>query len=141
MFELLKKYFGYDSLRPAQEPIIQSLLQGKDTLAIMPTGGGKSLCYQLPALMQAGLTVVVCPLIALMHDQVTALKENGIWAEYINSSQELEVQNEIMKNLNSLRNESNLLPHEQIKLLYISPEKLLANDGYFLNYLDRKSVV
>jgi ATP-dependent DNA helicase RecQ len=135
MYPALKKYFGYDSLRPSQIPIIESIMSGQDTLGIMPTGGGKSMCYQLPALLKPGFTVVICPLIALMHDQVTALKENGIWAEYINSSQDIEVQNEIITNLNNLRNESNLEPNQQIKLLYISPEKLMANDASFLQYL------
>jgi ATP-dependent DNA helicase RecQ len=135
MNQLLKKYFGYDTLRPPQIPIIDSILASQDTLAIMPTGGGKSLCYQLPALIHSGITIVVCPLIALMHDQVTSLKENGIWAEYLNSSQSQEEQNTILHNLYSLTHTINQEPHEQIKLLYISPEKLLSNDAYFLKYL------
>ena len=86
MKNLLKKYFGYDEFRPLQEEAIASVLRGLDALVIMPTGGGKSLCYQLPALRLDGLTLVVSPLIALMKDQVDALKANGVPAEFINSS-------------------------------------------------------
>ncbi|WP_445159316.1 DNA helicase RecQ [Mesohalobacter salilacus] len=111
---LLKKYFGYDSFRPNQEAIVQDLLDKKDVLAIMPTGGGKSLCFQLPALMLDGTAIVVSPLIALMKDQVDALRANGISANYYNSSQPVEVQNQVLKDL-----------HQQnIKLLYVAPESL-----------------
>jgi len=96
---LLKKYFGYDSFRPNQEAIIQDLLKGKDILAIMPTGGGKSLCFQLPALMLDGVAIVISPLIALMKDQVDALRANGISANYYNSSQPTDVQNQVLKGL------------------------------------------
>jgi ATP-dependent DNA helicase RecQ len=122
---LLKQYFGFDALRPAQEPVIANVLAGNDTLAIMPTGGGKSMCYQLPAVILPGLTIVVSPLIALMHDQVESLKKVGIEAAYINSSQSIEMQREILESLNS------------IKLLYVSPEKLIANDQQFLKYLSQ----
>ena len=85
-FTLLKQYFGHDAFRPGQEAVIDAVLGGRDTLAVMPTGGGKSLCYQIPALMLPGLTLVVSPLISLMQDQVLALQENGIGAACINSS-------------------------------------------------------
>src|SRR5580704_1591156 len=82
----LKQYFGFDSFRPLQEEIIRHALAGEDVFAVMPTGGGKSLCFQLPALVQPGLTVVVSPLIALMKDQVDALQAAGVKATFLNSS-------------------------------------------------------
>ena len=84
--ELLKTHFGYDDFLPLQEQIIASVLDGNDGLVLMPTGGGKSLCYQLPSLRLDGLTLVVSPLIALMKDQVDALKANGLAADFINST-------------------------------------------------------
>ena len=84
--EALKRYFSYDSFRPGQEEIVSALLAGRDALAIMPTGAGKSLCYQVPALLLPGLTLVISPLISLMQDQVKALNAAGIRAAYINSS-------------------------------------------------------
>ena len=84
--EILKEYFGYDSFRKRQEYIINEKLEGRDILAVMPTGAGKSICYQVPALMLPGITIVISPLISLMQDQVKALNENGIHAAYINSS-------------------------------------------------------
>src|SRR4028118_768287 len=84
--QALKYFFGYDSFRPGQRQIVEEALQNRDLLIIMPTGGGKSLCFQLPALLKPGLTVVVSPLISLMQDQVDALQDNGIGATFLNSS-------------------------------------------------------
>ena len=118
MKELLKTYFGYDSFRPLQEEIIGSVLRGSDALVIMPTGGGKSLCYQLPALGLNGLTLVVSPLIALMKDQVDALKANGVAAEFINSTltyaEIARVQRQTQQG--------------ELKILYLAPERLALPD-------------
>ncbi|MBQ2553297.1 MAG: DEAD/DEAH box helicase, partial [Treponema sp.] len=85
---ILKSVFGYESFRPMQREVIQNVLDGRDTVAVMPTGGGKSICYQIPALIMDGLTVVVSPLIALMQDQVSQLESLGIQAVFLNSAQE-----------------------------------------------------
>jgi ATP-dependent DNA helicase RecQ len=113
---VLKQYFGYDTYRPMQQEIIHEILQGKDVLVLMPTGGGKSICYQVPAMVIPGVTIVVSPLIALMKDQVESLLSNGIPAAYINSSQSGQQQSDI----------ENECLQGGIKLLYISPEKLLS---------------
>ncbi|MBI3483154.1 MAG: DEAD/DEAH box helicase, partial [Bacteroidetes bacterium] len=105
---ILKEKFGYSSFRLEQEAIINSVLQKKDTFALMPTGGGKSLCYQIPALVFDGLTVVISPLIALMKDQVDALRVNGIAAAFLNSTQSYQEQNEILKKVQA----------KELKLLY-----------------------
>ena len=118
MKDLLKEYFGYDAFRPLQEEIIGSVLQKRDALVIMPTGGGKSLCYQLPALSMDGVTLVVSPLIALMKDQVDALKANGIPAEFINSTLTYA---EIMRVQTQARQGS-------LKILYLAPERLALPD-------------
>src|ERR1700744_6279568 len=97
--QALQKYFGYSAFRHHQETIINQLLDKKDVLALMPTGGGKSLCYQLPAVLLDGLTIVISPLIALMKDQVDALNLNGIPAAFYNSSQNRGEQQEIINNL------------------------------------------
>jgi ATP-dependent DNA helicase RecQ len=136
--KILKSNFGFDSLRESQKPVVEAVLKGQDTLAIMPTGGGKSLCYQFPAILFSGLTVVISPLIALMKDQVESLKENGIWAEYINSSQ-----TEIQKNMvwEALRTCLKKSPgEEKLKLLYIAPEKLFAGNGAFLEFLQKINI-
>ena len=87
---LLKQYFGHSGFRPGQEPLVDALLSGRDALGVMPTGAGKSVCYQLPALLLPGLTLVISPLISLMKDQVAALAQAGIPAAYINSSLDAE---------------------------------------------------
>ena len=124
--QLLKIHFGYDSFRPNQLEIIQHVLSGKDTLAIMPTGGGKSLCYQLPALAQQGVAIVISPLIALMKDQVDALKGNGVSAAFYNSSQDQQTQQNILESLMA----------GTLKLLYVAPESIWG----ITNYLE-KSII
>lgn len=123
--EVLQSVFGYDSFRFNQKEIIDQVLQGNDTVVLMPTGGGKSLCYQVPALCLPGVTIVVSPLIALMKDQVDALKTNGIAAAFLNSSQQHSEQVFIMEQLK--RNE--------LKLLYLAPERLMGNETQFLTFL------
>lgn len=122
---LLKKYFGYDHFRPLQEDIISSITCGRDTLVLMPTGGGKSICFQLPALLFSGLTIVISPLIALMKDQVESLRANGIPAGFLNSTISQEQSAALIQ---SCRN-------GQTKLLYVSPEKLV-NDFKMLTSLN-----
>lgn len=117
----LKTYFGYDSFRLNQEKIIHDILDKKDILAIMPTGGGKSLCFQLPALLLEGTAIVISPLIALMKDQVDALKANGIAADFYNSSQEQHRQNQVLEHLSQ----------GKLKLLYLAPESLPLLQQYF----------
>lgn len=125
LLETLKHHFGYESFRVGQEDIINSLLQGRDSLVLMPTGGGKSMCYQLPAILLPGITVVVSPLIALMKDQVDNLTRQGIPAAFINSSLEREAIDEIFSKLSQ----------GEIKLLYVAPERL--TNYYFLQRLQQ----
>lgn len=122
MLQTLKTYFGYDSFRPLQEEIIRHILDGNDALVLMPTGGGKSICYQLPALLREGTAVVVSPLISLMKDQVEALCANGISAGALNSSND-ETENAALRRA---------CMEGRLKLLYISPEKLLTEANYLL---------
>jgi ATP-dependent DNA helicase RecQ len=113
--EILNKRFGYASFRLEQEHVIQSVMQRRDTFVLMPTGGGKSLCYQVPALLSEGLTLVISPLIALMKDQVDALRLNGVDAAYLNSTQTYKEQNQIIDSARS----------RQLRLLYVAPERLI----------------
>ena len=122
MLQTLKTYFGYDSFRPLQEDIIRHLMDRKNALVLMPTGGGKSICYQLPALLSEGTAVVVSPLISLMKDQVETLCANGIAAGALNSNND-ETENASLRRA---------CMEGKLKLLYISPEKLLAEANYLL---------
>ena len=125
---ILEKYFGYHTFRPMQEEIIKSILNKKDTLVLMPTGGGKSLCFQVPAILMPGVCIVVSPLISLMKDQVDSLQANGVEAAYLNSTQ--------------TPDEQDLIEAKAIKgnldLLYVSPEKLVSQG--FLHFLDRVNI-
>ena len=113
---ILKNTFGYDTFRPLQREVIENVLAGRDTLAVMPTGGGKSLCYQIPALLFNGLTVVVSPLISLMKDQVEQLRAFGVPSLFLNSS------------LSPLEYQENMdyVKRGEVKLLYVAPETLLT---------------
>lgn len=119
----LKKYFGFDSFRKGQDELVENILKGNDVLGVLPTGGGKSICYQLPALMLDGICLVISPLISLMKDQVDSLKENGIKAEFINSSQDIKTYTQTLRKIK--RNE--------IKILYISPERL--ENEFFIDFI------
>lgn len=121
---ILKKHFGFDRFLPNQKSIVESIMTNQDTLAIMPTGGGKSLCYQLPALAKEGTAIVISPLIALMKDQVDALKANGIPAAYYNSTQAFDDQQKILEQLEK----------NKLKLLYVAPESLAQLD-FLLNQI------
>ncbi len=121
--ETLEHYFGHRTFRPLQEEVVDAILNKEDVLMILPTGGGKSLCYQLPTLLMEGITVVVSPLLALMHDQVVSLKANGISAAMLSSMQNLDQSQQIEAELRE----------GKIKLLYVAPERL--TNAYFLNLL------
>ena len=127
MLETLKQHFGYDRFRPLQEEIIRHVMAGKDCVALMPTGGGKSLCFQMPAMLSGGLTLVVSPLIALMKDQVDQLTTNGIQAAYLNSSISAVEIAGVMKHAQT----------GKLRLLYVAPERLAMPEfRQFLSTLD-----
>jgi ATP-dependent DNA helicase RecQ len=128
--EVLAKFFGYDSFRSYQQEAVDSALAGRDTLVVMPTGGGKSICYQVPAMMKEGLTVVVSPLIALMKDQVDALRANGISAAFLNSGLSASEQNIVIQQAR----------RGDLKLLYLAPERLSARDFMFMQVLKELNV-
>ncbi|WP_297521673.1 DNA helicase RecQ [uncultured Clostridium sp.] len=120
---ILKKFFGYDSFKQGQYEVINSILKGNDTFCILPTGGGKSICYQIPAILFEGLTIVISPLVSLMKDQVDSAREIGISADYINSALTLEESDSILEKIKN----------EEIKLLYITPERL--ESSFFVSKL------
>lgn len=128
-YEILKKYFGYDSFRNAQETLIDSILEGKDTLGIMPTGAGKSLCYQIPALMMGGISLVISPLISLMKDQVGSLNQAGIHAAYLNSSL---TAGQYYKALGFAR-------QGRYPIIYVAPERLVTEE--FLDFAQNSNIV
>ena len=128
ILNILKKHYGYKSFRKGQEDIITSILQGEDVLAIMPTGGGKSLCYQIPALCLDGITIVISPLISLMKDQVDSLVTMGINACYINSSLSSEDYNNILQDI----------INDEYKIIYVAPERLASDE--FLNIIKLKEI-
>lgn len=123
--EILQTKFGYDSFRMNQRAVIEAVLARRDVVVLMPTGGGKSLCYQIPALVFEGVTVVVSPLIALMKDQVDALRANGIEAAFFNSTQSSREQTEVFVKVRQ----------KEIKLLYVAPERLLQQGNMFIDFL------
>ena len=123
IYEILKTYFGYDDFKSGQEKIVKGIIEGKDALGIMPTGGGKSLCYQLPAMMLDGITLVISPLISLMKDQVDSLEEMGIASTFINSTLDEDILQERLQNIRDLK----------YKIIYLAPERL--NNYMFLNLI------
>ena len=128
MYNTLKQYFGFENFLPLQKEIITDVLNKKDVLALLPTGGGKSLCYQLPALKLPGITLVISPLIALMKDQVQALHENKIPAAYLNSSLKVKEERQIKEDV----------VNGKIKLLYVAPERLMKEG--FLEFITEQPV-
>ena len=128
ILQTLQKYFGYASFRQGQKEITDSILSGRDTLGVMPTGAGKSICYQVPALLREGISIVISPLISLMQDQVASLVQSGIKAAYINSSlTESQIRTVI-------RNAENGM----YKLIYAAPERL--ESGAFLSFAENADI-
>src|SRR6266702_3070309 len=121
----LKQYFGHDAFRPGQQEIIEQTLCGRDAFVLMPTGGGKSLTYQLPALLLPGLTIVISPLISLMHDQVDRLLANGVAATFINTSLDYTERS----------HRERAAANGKLNLLYVAPERLMGEN--FLSLLDQ----
>ena len=128
-YEILKRYFGYDTFRNAQETLIDNILEGKDTLGIMPTGAGKSLCYQIPALLMDGITLVISPLISLMKDQVGSLNQAGIHAAFLNSSLTV---NQYYKALSFAK-------QGRYPIIYVAPERLVTDE--FLDFALNSNIV
>ena len=122
---ILKKYFGYENFRPGQEELIDHILSKEDVLGIMPTGAGKSVCYQVPAMILDGITIVISPLISLMKDQVDSLNEIGIPATFINSTLSYNNYEQTIENI----------IHNVYKIIYVAPERL--NSDTFLNLLNK----
>ncbi len=122
IYSILKKYYGYDSFKSGQEPVIKSIVSGRDALAVMPTGAGKSICYQVPALAFSGITIVISPLISLMKDQVMALNQMGVRAAYLNSTLSFK---QYLKAIDNARN-------NMYKIIYVAPERL--NTEAFLSF-------
>ena len=120
--ELLKRYFGHSTFRPGQQTLIDGLLVGRDVLGVMPTGAGKSMCYQIPALAMEGMTLVISPLISLMADQVAALNQAGVPAAYLNSALDLEAYQEVLHGIRQ----------GMYRLLYVAPERLMTES--FLDF-------
>ncbi len=127
-YTALKQYFGHDAFRPGQERMIDALLEGRDAFGVMPTGAGKSMCYQIPALLLPGLTLVISPLISLMKDQVAALRQAGVPAEYLNSSLDFEQARDVFRRT----------ARGEVKLLYVAPERL-ESEG-FLRLMEQVSL-
>lgn len=124
----LRTYFGYDAFRPGQEGIVNAILDGRDVLGVMPTGAGKSVCYQIPAMLLPGVTVVVSPLISLMQDQVDALNDAGIPALFVNGTQTPDQQDLVLS----------MAANGQVKLLYVAPERLETQR--FRNFASRTPI-
>ncbi len=134
--QVLQQYFGYSQFRLNQQEAVENVLAGKDTVLLMPTGGGKSICYQLPAVLLSGVAIVISPLIALMKDQVDALRANGIEASFLNSSQPYYEQQEVISRLPKKDGGANGQP---LKLLYVAPERLVG-DNRLIDYLQQINV-